>query len=255
MEKKNNSGFKKETILIFLGMFLFFANFVGANPPPPALPDHFIGNVSVYGNPAPVNTTIEVYLNSELVSVYNISEKGEYDLYVKKGNAGDTVEFKINDKLAGSSTRQGGEIIYLNLEVTKEDPDDSDGSEDSSGGSSGGGSSGGGSSGGGGSFSVTTTSDSNETNDTLNNSNLSDTPENLNETQNSTDDSKNTEENKNSTTEQRTSPGITGAAVGFVNKPSGKITIAFIALIGALLIKFRHKLKNPQSLKKWRKSS
>lgn len=146
MEIQKTKETWKKVILISFSIFLIGLAYAvpdfGSIPP---IPDHFSGNVTLYEQKAAIGTQISVYVDSMLDSVYNITETGKYDFYVKTGSENDAIEFKILDKLAGTSTRQGGEIIILNLELSSAPTP-----IPSSGGSSGGGGGGGGSSGGGG---------------------------------------------------------------------------------------------------------
>jgi len=222
MEKKINIKAKKEIVLIFLSVF--FIGFVYALTPPP-LPDHFIGNVIIDGQNASVGTQIEVYVGSVLESIYNVTEEGKYDLYVKTGGTGDTIEFKVQDKLAGDSTRQGGETVVLDLSLTTTTTTTPPSSSGSSGGSGGGGRGGGsgssgGSSSGGGIISPPSTTEISE---------LESDPEG-----NTTQTSETEEQGK-------TSFGITGAVVGFLDSGKGIIAIAFVIVlgIGMMLIKFK----------------
>ncbi len=220
MEKKINLKAKKEITLILFGVFLI--GLVSAVPP---IPDHFIGNASIDGQDAPVGTQISVYVDSTLESVYDVIEAGKYDLYVKTGIAGTSpsiIEFKILDKLAGNSTRQGGETIYLDLAVSTST---SSGTSPSSSGNPSGG--GGGSSGGGFIPSSTQTNETNPTNLTT----ISDTEK---------------EEDKTETKDKETKFGITGNVIGFLGSGEGIVAIIIVVVlaIGVILIKF-------ESPRKW----
>ena len=108
METKNK--------IIFLVMGVFLISLVCAAPP---IPNHFMGNASIDGTDAPIGTEIKVYVAGN-ETIYNTIQLGKYDLYVKTGNIDDNIEFKILDKLAGSSNRTNGETIILNLEVSQD---------------------------------------------------------------------------------------------------------------------------------------
>ena len=115
--QKTNKTWKKEIILIFFSIFLIsfvYAIDLGVIPP---IPDHFYGNVTLYGQKAAIGTQIKVYVDSMLESIYNITEAGKYDLYVKTGESNSVIKFVINGIISGDSTRQGGKIIPLNLEL------------------------------------------------------------------------------------------------------------------------------------------
>ena len=101
--------------IIFIVMGLFLVSLVCAAPP---IPNHFMGNVTIYGEDALIGTEIMVYVAGNLETTYSTTQLGEYDLYVKTGNINDDIEFKINDKLVESSTRTTGETIILNLEIS-----------------------------------------------------------------------------------------------------------------------------------------
>ncbi|MEX2017581.1 MAG: hypothetical protein WD876_03850 [Candidatus Pacearchaeota archaeon] len=211
METKINLKAKKEIILILFGVFLI--GFISAQPSSgsiPPIPDHFIGNVVIDSQDALVGTQISIYVDAALESVYDITEAGKYDLYVKTGEAGDLIEFKIQDLLAGSSTRQGGETIYLDLIVSTITPPSSNPTGGSGGGSSGSGGSG----------------------ETISPS--------------SSIDSSPGPEEEAETTQKRgeqteTSSGITGAVIGFLDSGGGIVTIIVILVlgIGVILIKFK----------------
>ena len=212
---------KKKVILLVVCLFLI--NLVYAAPP---IPNHFIGNVTIDGQNAPVETLISIYVDSVLESVYSVSEEGKYDLFVKTGESGNEIEFKISDILAGTWNRSNGETVPLDLSIiTTTTTPPSSGS--SSGGGSGGG--GGGSSGGGGGGFVSSPSTT--------------------ETNESSSDSEDVtqEENQEEEKQKKINPGITGAAIGFLGSGKGKIVIAFVIIlgIGVILIKFK-----PQ---KWKK--
>jgi len=101
--------------IIFIVMGLFLISLVCAVP---LVPNHFMGNVTIYGEDALIGTEIMVYVAGNLETTYSTTQLGEYDLYVKTGNINDDIEFKINDKLVESSTRTTGETIILNLEIS-----------------------------------------------------------------------------------------------------------------------------------------
>ncbi len=225
METKINKEAKKEIILIFFSIFLI--GLVSAVPP---IPDHFIGDVLIDGQDAPVGTLISIYVDSSLESVYDVSEAGEYDLYVTTGIVNSTfkskIEFKILDQLAGNYTRQGGEAIPLDLSVTTTP---SKPPSPSSGGGSGGG--GGGSGSGGGGF-------------------ISPPPQVAETGGSSSVPEENTTETQETKEQEATNTvGMTGAVIGFLESGKGTaaIVIVIILVIGVILIKF-----GPQ---KWKKSS
>ncbi len=228
MEKKINSTkkmeIKKEIILIIMGIFLI--SLVSASGHPgsiPPLPDHFYGNITLYGQSAPIGTLIEIYVGGIVEKNYNITQIGKYDLYVKTGETGELIEFKVNNKLARTSTRQGGKSTYLDLSVIKIISPPS--------GTSGGG--GGSSGGGGGSIASPSSSSNSENTLPVNNS----------------ENNKTNIKKENKTKEQKnTGFGITGGVIGTLN--SGKTIIAVVFLIilgiGVVLIKFK-------PLQKWTK--
>ena len=102
--------------IIFIVMGLFLVSLVCAAPP---IPNHFMGNVTIYGEDALIGTEIMVYVAGNLETTYSTTQLGEYDLYVKTGESGgEAITFMINDKLAEeSSTRTNGETIPLNLTI------------------------------------------------------------------------------------------------------------------------------------------
>jgi len=211
MEIQKTKETWKKVILISFSIFLVGLVYAvpdfGSIPP---IPDHFSGDVTLYGQKAPIGTQISVYVDSILESVYNITEEGKYDLYAKTGGSNSIIKFVINDKVAGSSTRQGGESIILNLELTNT-PVPSP--PPSSGGSPGGG---------GGSGGVITH------------------PVIINES------SPNTETNESQSQEnkeqEKTSSGITGSTVlDFAKSGTGIVTIIVVIVlgIGVILIKFK----------------
>jgi len=216
METEINTAKKTEIEkgIILISLSIFLISLVYALTPPP-LPDHFIENVTINGQNAPIGTQISIYVNSALESVYSVSEAGKYDLFVTTGSIGDTIEFKISDQLAGSSTRKGGETITLDLEIST--------ITSSSGGSGGGG---------GGSSGVGSSSYSASPQDTTPKNNSNFTELNLEENKTQSQESEKQEE---------TSPGITGGVIGFLG--SGKGIVAIIVLIilgiGVMLIKFK----------------
>ncbi len=121
METKINEKAKKEIILIFFSVFLISLVYAGAPPGSgsiPPLPDHFIGDVTINGQNAPVGTQISIYVNSTLEGSILTTVVGEYDLYIKTGSINNTIEFKILDKIAGSDIRGWGETTFLNLSIT-----------------------------------------------------------------------------------------------------------------------------------------
>lgn len=215
METEINTAKKTEIEkgIILISLSIFLISLVYALTPPP-LPDHFIGNVIIDGQNAPIGTEIKVYVNSALESVYSVSEAGKYDLFVTTGSIGNTIEFKISDQLAGSSTRKGGETINLDLSLTTTTTTPP--SSGSSGGSGGGGGSSGGS---GGIISPPPTTIKESLSDTLENETQEQESENLEET----------------------SPEITGAVIGFLGSGKGISTIVIIVIlvIGVILIKFK----------------
>lgn len=205
MEKKINLEAKK-VILIAFGILLFsfvYAVDFGSIPP---IPDHFIGDVTINGQSAAIGTQISIYVDTT-ETVYSTIETGKYDLYVTIGEFNDSIEFKIQDKLAGTSTRGWGNTTYLDLSIT---------TTPSSPPSSSGGGGGGGSGGGGGFVSPSSTTD--------------DSGSGLEETIQTQEIG-----------EQEARPGITGAVIGFLGSGKGIITIIIILIlgIGVILIKFK----------------
>jgi len=209
---------KKKIILFVLGLFLI--NLVYAAVPSfgsiPPIPDHFAGKVLIDNQNAPVGAQIEVYVDSVREFIYDITEQGKYDLYVTSGNYGDLIEFKILNKIAGSLTRQGGEVITLDLAITTITSND--------GGSSGGGGSGGGGGGGSGGSSGTgqvTPSISQQTDNNINTSQNTETK---------------TENNKDVSL-------LTGSSIlNFVTSGEGIAVLAgliLVVLAGVILIKHK----------------
>lgn len=210
METKINIQAKKEIILILFSVF--FIGFVcavdfGTIPP---IPDHFYGKVTIYGNQAEIGTEIEVYVAGNFEKTHSITTKGEYDLYVTTEKFNDSIEFKILDKVAGTSTRGWGETTYLDLSIitTPSNPPSPPG--------------GNGGGGGGGFVSPSSTTGTSE-------SGSGGSEENTIETQ----------ETEEQMGEKQT--GITGAVIGFLGSGKGIITIIIILIlgIGVILIKFK----------------
>lgn len=213
---------KKEIIFVVMSVFLISLVCAEYGSIPP-LPDHFIGNVTLYGTEAPNGTEIMIYVAGNLESVYNVTEKGKYDLYVKTGNVNDNIEFKIFDKVANSSTRQGGKTKILNLELSNKI---SIPSVDSPAGSPGGGGGGGG---GGGTPSV-----------------VKDLSYNI--TTNNTGLTYELQDNKSEIKlDEEISTGfLTGAAIGtidFIKSKTGIFVFIVFLGTGVMLIKFRFPLK------------
>lgn len=211
---------KKKIILVVFGLFLI--NLVCAVPnlgSIPPIPDHFYGTVIIDGNNTSAGTQINVYVGGILEENYNMTQAGQYNLYVNAGSIGEVIEFKISDKSAGTSTRQGGETVYLNLAITTTSTETT--TTTSSGG--GGGSSGGGGGGGSSVSSVTTPITSSQSD--------SSEPE--------TGDS--TEIQEAEQTSEKISPSITGAVTNFLKSEKNLTIIGALVLIviGAMLIKFK----------------
>ena len=208
METKINIKAKK---VILIAFSILLIGFVCALIPPP-LPDHFYGSVTVYGNQADIGTKIEVRVAGVLEKIYNVTTKGKYDLYVKSGNISNGIEFKIDNKVAGSATRGWGETTPLDLSITTTTTPSSPPS--SSGGSGGGG--------GGGFVSPSSTTGTSE-------SGSGGSEENTIETQE-------TEEQMGGK-----QTGITGAVIGFLGSGKGIITVIIVIVlgIGVILIKFK----------------
>lgn len=232
MEKKINKTkkmeTKKEIILVITSIFLI--SLVYAVPDfgsIPALPDNFKGNITLYGQSAPIGTLIGVYVAGIQDQTYNLTQTGKYDLYVKTGTLNDIIEFKIQDKIAGNSARQNGETILLNLELLNTPSAPAPSSSSS-------GSGGGGSSGGGSSIISLSSSSNSENTQSLNNSKN-------NETNNIKEENKK-EEQKNK------GFGITGGVIGTLNSKKGIMAVVFFIVIGigVILIKFK-------PLQKWTK--
>ncbi|MFH1918145.1 MAG: hypothetical protein ABIJ14_03540 [Nanoarchaeota archaeon] len=227
MERKINQKAKKIILICFSFFLVSMVGAVDLGSIPP-LPDHFIGNVTVDGQSASIGTLIKVYVNSELEFVYNITQAGKYNLYVKTGISGNSIEFKISDKIAGTSNRSNGGIVYLNLAITTTSTETT--TTTSSGGSSGGG-------GGGGGGSTAPSVNLLLTNSTESNSTeLSDSP---------TENSEIQEETQQNPSFFR----MTGVVTGFAKTKKGIATIFALIIIlgiGVMLIKFK-----PQ---KWKKN-
>ena len=98
----------------FLIVFLLMAALAYAIPP---LPEKFSGSVTLDNAQAPINTEIRIYVNNAYKESYSLEEAGVYSLYVKDGDIGNKVEFKISNQTAGTSTRKGGAKTDLNLAV------------------------------------------------------------------------------------------------------------------------------------------
>ena len=218
--------------IIFIVMGLFLVSLVCAAPP---IPNHFMGNVTIYGEDALIGTEIMVYVAGNLETTYSTTQLGEYDLYVKTGNINDDIEFKINDKLVESSTRTTGETIILNLEISDSPaPVISPVSPPAS-------PSGGGGGGGGGTTTYWTCVQWNDWSECSNEEQTRTCAEkvecsfsekvNLSETKNCALNSVEIE-NKISSDEiqETTAPGITGAVTGFVKTGKG-IGLVFVFLI------------------------
>lgn len=223
--------------IIFIVMGLFLVSLVCAAPP---IPNHFMGNVTIYGEDALIGTEIMVYVAGNLETTYSTTQLGEYDLYVKTGNINDDIEFKIKDKLAGNSTRTTGETIILNLEIsdTPISPVISPVSPPAS--PSGGG--------GGGATTYWTCVQWNDWSECSNEEQTRTCAEkvecsfsekvNLSETKNCALNSIEIE-NKISSDEiqETTAPGITGAVTGFVKTGTGMVSIILIlGLAGAFVV-------------------
>lgn len=225
MEKKINFHAKKGMILVVFSVFLI--SFVSAAQPSlgsmPPLPDYFFGDVNIDGNEALIGTDIEIYVNSSLEKTYVMDKKGEYDLYVKSGNSGDEIKFKIQDILAASlQERQGGakENLDLSISTVSSNPSSSGSSGGSGGGSSGGGGSGG--------SSGESVSDSGSTANTF-----EDSYKDITEISNEQNDSGNETEETDSEEISENLFGITGAVIGFAKSKSGiGLIIGLFALLG-----------------------
>ena len=211
--------------IIFIVMGLFLVSLVCAVP---LVPNHFMGNVTLYGEKAPIGTEISVFVDGNLEFIYNVTQQGKYDLYVTTGSSTDAITFMINDKLAGSSTRTNGEVIILNLTISDSPipviPPASPPASSSGGGG-----------GGGGGGTPSTVKDLSSDLIASNNSDL-----NL-EVQDSESEIKLTEDKVHS------AGFLTGAAIGTVDFMQSKtgvfVFIVFVGL-GIILIKFK-------PLKKW----
>jgi hypothetical protein len=226
--QKTKKAWEKAIILVFLGIFLISSVYAADSPDfgfIPPIPDHFCGDVILYGQSASIGTEVDVYVAGSLDQTYNISETGKYDLYVTIGTYNDTINFVINGGIVGTSLRQGGETIILDLELL-----DSPAPSSPSGGDSGGGSGGGGGGSGGKSISTPTY--------ITNEPGANDKKDNQ------------TQENSAQPTRDNTDTGITGRIIAdFLGSGKGITTIVIILalIVGVvMLIKF----KAP----KWRKS-
>lgn len=104
---------KKASLII---AFIFLINIVSALSPP-LLPDHFKGNLLIDNNNAPIGTEIKIYVNSQLENTITTTVFGKYDLYVKTGNYGDEIKFKVNSLETSAYSRTGGETFNENLQV------------------------------------------------------------------------------------------------------------------------------------------
>ena len=234
MEKKINFKTKAAKEIILIIICLFSISLVCAAPP---IPNHFMGNVTIYGEDALIGTEIMVYVAGNLETTYSTTQLGEYDLYVKTGESGgEAITFMINDKLAEeSSTRTNGEVIILNLEISDSPaPVISPVSPPAS-------PSGGGGGGGGGTTTYWTCVQWNDWSECSNEEQTRTCAEkvecsfsekvNLSETKNCALNSVEIE-NKISSDEiqETTAPGITGAVTGFVKTGKG-IGLVFVFLI------------------------
>lgn len=231
-QEEKRSWQKVVIVLSFISLISLVSADLG---PVPLIPDRFLGDVTIDGQNAPVGTQINVYVNSVLVLNYTLDNIGGYNIYVKKGNVNDKIEFKILDKLAGSSTRKGGETINLDLSISTASVPVSQGS------SGGGGGSGGGSGGG------NTGLIGNIGNNTLENSSVFLIREEDNESKDEIDEEGHS---SNNSERQGSIARITGFVTGFTGflEPIGDLAFAILAivlLIGVILIKF----KNP----KWKR--
>jgi len=215
MEIQKTQKTWKKVILISFSIFLI--SLVYALELPPPLPDYFYGNVIIDEQSAPIGTLIEVYVAGNLEQTYNVTQIGKYDLYATTGSINNTIEFRISDKIAGSSTRQGGKTINLNLSISTQVENPSSNTPSSSGGS-------------GGSGGITTP----QTN-VADESNLS---AEVNESQNQ----------ENEEQEKTRGIGITGSVIKFLSSGTGIATIIVVIIlgIGVILIKFK-------ALQKWKR--
>jgi len=86
-----------------------------------AFPGNWWGKVYIGGEQAPDGTTINAYIDGNLVATTNVGDKlgsGYYELFID-GNAGDTIIFKIGSVEAGTDIFSDGPHPQLDLSLTE----------------------------------------------------------------------------------------------------------------------------------------
>ena len=122
---------KKITIIFILAFFLNLS-FTHAVP---LIPDTFYGTVKLDNNNVTIGSIITITVAEIIDSTYTMTKNGQYELFVKKGNFGDEINFYINNNLFGTRTRAGGIKENYNLSYTTPPKDPEEKPITSSGGS------------------------------------------------------------------------------------------------------------------------
>lgn len=147
MEKEKIS--KKTVIFSFLIAVLctLCITFASAETlSPPDFPTEFSGTVHIDNEQAPINTSVDVYVDSSLVGTFILTSVGEYEYDLINTTYGSQIEFKINGFVGATETISGDQqVVNINVSTTvTSNPNPSNNQGSSGGGGSGGGSGGGG---------------------------------------------------------------------------------------------------------------
>jgi len=108
---------KKHILFLFLVFTLLFFNFVSAIPELPMIVN---GEVYINDKPAKIGTEIKATLGEDVVSEFEVTERGKFNLLLQKLDKSDEVEFFVNDIYTNQSViYQSGDFKQLTLKVEK----------------------------------------------------------------------------------------------------------------------------------------
>ena len=108
---------KKHILFLFLVFTLLFFNFVSAIPELPMIVN---GEVYINDKPAKIGTEIKAILGENVVSEFEVTERGKFNLLLQKLDKSDEVEFFVDDIYTNQSViYQSGDFEQLTLKVEK----------------------------------------------------------------------------------------------------------------------------------------
>ena len=90
----------------------------------PPFPDKFEGKLKIDDADAAIGTEIGVYLEGVYLESFETEDEGNYTLFVRGGDLGDSITFKILNQVVGESIRKNGIDMVLDFSVYNDRDED-----------------------------------------------------------------------------------------------------------------------------------